>query len=232
MKTNTGENILHSASRSGYKSIVGYLIIVLKFDPHITNHVGCTPLDIAIGYRNSDVIPFLRELTPTVQFSPSALHLAALLGHISSVQYYITDLQSDPDLQDSIGRTPLHYAAMGGRQAILQFLVDSRANLLSEDVFHNLPLHYAAALGHFDLVQFLVNIGSRTTTRGVLGKTLAEMAMDGGHSHVVDFLSSLPGKGKLYSRDHMHVFASYMRILIFPTDSRKTPQDSLIDSLD
>ncbi|XP_064397038.1 uncharacterized protein LOC135343935 isoform X2 [Halichondria panicea] len=209
LKTNTGENILHSASRSGYQSIVGYLIIVLKFDPRITNQVGCTPLDIAIGYRQLDVIPFLKEFTPAnaIQLSPSALHLAALLGHISSVQYYITDLQSDPDLPDSIGRTPLHYAVMGRRQAIARFLIRSKADHLSEDVFHNLPLHYAAALGYFDLVRFLVNIGSPTTTRGVLGKTLAEMAMDGGHTNVVEFLSSLP-------------------------DSRKTPHNSLIDSLD
>ncbi len=194
LRTNTGESILHSVSRSGYQSIVRYLINVLKFDSRITNQVGCTSLDIAIGYRNLDVIPFLKDHTPAIQFSPSALHLAALLGHISSVQYYITDLQSDPDLQDSIGRTPLHYAVMGGRQAIARFLVHSRADLLSKDVFHNLPLHYAAALGHCDLVQFLVNIGSPTTTRGVLGKTLAEMAIDGGHTNVVDFLSSLPGK--------------------------------------
>ena len=190
-KNNEGCAILHIAAQSGYLSIIKYLIQELKLEIFSYTKCGCTPLDIARVYHNQEVVEFLQQHTTSTHSPPSVIHLSALLGHISSMQHYITDLQHDPDLRDSIGRTPLYYAAMGGHLIITQYLVSSNADPLSEDVFHNLPLHYAAALGHLDVVQFLVNIGSPLTARGVWDKTPAEMAAAGGHRNVLDYLNSL-----------------------------------------
>ena len=150
---------------------------------HPTGHCHCLPQPRGGGV--------LQQHTTSTHSPPSVIHLSALLGHIPSIQHYIADLQYDPDLRDSIGRTPLHYAAMGGHLIITQYLVSSDADPLSEDVFHNLPLHYAAALGHLDVVQFLVNTGSPLNARGVWDKTPAEMAAAGGHKNVLDYLDSL-----------------------------------------
>ena len=192
VKSKDGNSYLHYAAKGGQLEIV-HLILCLMPDLNLcaSNKYGCTPLDLATVYYNQEVVEFLQQHTTSTHSPPSVIHLSALLGHISSIKHYIADLQYDPDLRGSIGRTPLHYAAMGGHLIITQYLVSSNADLLSEDVFHNLPLHYAAALGHLDVVQFLVNIGSPLTARGVWDKTPAEMAAAGGHKNVLDYLDSL-----------------------------------------
>ena len=191
VKSKDGNSYLHFAAKGGQLEIVHLICLVPDLNPCASNKYGCTPLDIATVYHNQEVVEFLQQHTTSTHSPPSVIHLSALLGHISSMQHYITDLQYDPDLRDSIGRTPLHYAAMGGHLIITQYLVSSNADPLSEDAFHNLPLHYAAALGHLDVVQFMVNIGSPLTARGVWDKTPAEIAAAGGHKNVLDYLNSL-----------------------------------------
>ena len=189
---NEGQMPIHLACQKGNIDIVQYLAKeCADLNPCASNKYGCTPLDIATVYHNQEVVEFLQQHTTSTHSPPSVIHLSALLGHISSIQHYIADLQYDPDLRDSIGRTPLHYAAMGGHLIITQYLVSSNADPLSEDVFHNLPLHYAAALGHLDVVQFLVNIGSPLIARGAWDKTSVEMAAAGGHKGVLDYLQQL-----------------------------------------
>ena len=191
VKNKDGNSYLHYAAKGGQLEIVHLICLMPDLNPCASNKYGCTPLDLATVYHNQEVVEFLQQHTTSTHSPPSVIHLSALLGHISSIQHYIADLQYDPDLRDSTGRTPLHYAAMGGHLIITQYLVSSDTDSLSEDVFHNLPLHYAAALGHQDVVQFLVNIGSPLTARGVWDKTPAEMAAAGGHKNVLDYLDSL-----------------------------------------
>ena len=191
VKGEDGNSYLHFAAKGGQLEIVHLICLMPDLNPCASNKYGCTPLDLATVYHNQEVVEFLQQHTTSTHSPPSVIHLSALLGHISSIQHYIADLQYDPDLRDSIGRTPLHYAAMGGHLIITQYLVSSSADPLSEDVFHNLPLHYAAALGHLDVVQFLVNIGSPLTARGVWDKTPAEMAAAGGDKNVLGYLNSL-----------------------------------------
>ena len=191
VKSKDGNSYLHFAAKGGQLDVVQLICLMPDLNPCASNKYGCTPLDIATVYHNQEVVQFLQQHTTSTHSPPSVIHLSTLLGHISSIQHYIADLQYDPDLRDSTGRTPLHYAAMGGHLIITQYLVSSDADSLSEDVLHNLPLHYAAALGHQDVVQFLVNIGSPLTARGVWDKTPAEMAAAGGHKNVLDYLDSL-----------------------------------------
>ena len=126
---------------------------------------------------------------------PDPLHAAVIQGFVSVAKNLIEEQNYDPDCLDSIQRTSLHYAAMGGQLDILKYLVLSNADPLSEDVFHNLPLHYAAALGHHDIVKFLVNIGSPYITRGVLNMTPTEMATAGGHFDIALYLVKLESTG-------------------------------------
>ena len=126
---------------------------------------------------------------------PDPLHAAVIQGFVSVTKKLIEEQNYDPDCLDSIQRTPLHYAAMGGRLVIIKYLVLSNADPLSEDVFHNLPLHYAAALGHLDIVKFLVNIGSPYTTRGALNMTPTEMATAGGHFDILLYLVKFESTG-------------------------------------
>ena len=153
-------------------SVTKHLIYVMRGDTSVTNNHGQAPI-----------------------------HLACEKGNVSIVQDLKQALSSTFTLQDSIGRTPLHYAAMGGHLIITQYLVSSDADPLSEDVFHNLPLHYAAALGHMNVVQFLVKKGSPLTAKGVWDKTPAEMAAAGGHKNVLEYLNSQQSKTiSMYSK--------------------------------
>jgi len=54
-------------------------------------------------------------------------------------------MDCDTNLRDSIGRTPLHYAAANSSLSFVSKLVDSDADVSIADIRGCTPLHFAAA---------------------------------------------------------------------------------------
>jgi len=54
----------------------------------------------------------------------TALHYAALWGHLEIVKRLVEERNMDVYTKDNQGNTALHYAALGGRLEIVKWLVE------------------------------------------------------------------------------------------------------------
>jgi len=73
----------------------------------------------------------------------SPIHDAAHRGDLTSLR---TLLNADSLLvhaRDSLGATPLHFAALGGHQGVVEFLLGRNAAVDARDDYGSTPLHYA-----------------------------------------------------------------------------------------
>ncbi|KAJ7390478.1 regulation of synaptic plasticity by receptor localization to synapse [Desmophyllum pertusum] len=65
----------------------------------------------------------------------------------------------NPNYQDELGYTPLHYAALNGHRSAAELLLKYDASTNIPDNSGNYPLHLAAWNGHSDVAKVLINTG-------------------------------------------------------------------------
>ena len=81
---------------------------------------------------------------------------------------------------DTEGHCRIHYAPHGwkpGNVAVLEYLLDSGANIDDTDSFGDTPLHHAAFDGHRRIVEFLLSKGADPTIRNLNGATPLAVAI-------------------------------------------------------
>ncbi|WOL14896.1 E3 ubiquitin-protein ligase [Canna indica] len=92
----------------------------------------------------------------------SALHIAAANGRVE-VLSAILDRSINPDVVNRYKQTPLMLAAMHGKLACAQKLVEAGANILMFDSLNGRTcLHYAAYYGHSDCLQLILSVAQST----------------------------------------------------------------------
>ncbi|XP_058109698.1 putative E3 ubiquitin-protein ligase XBAT31 [Magnolia sinica] len=92
----------------------------------------------------------------------SALHIAAANGQIE-VLSLILERSVHPDVLSRHKQTPLMLAAMHGKIACVEKLLQAGANILMFDSLHRRTcLHYAAYYGHSDCLQAILSVASST----------------------------------------------------------------------
>ena len=67
--------------------------------------------------------------------------------------------------------TPLHFAAIQGKQYIAALLIEQGANIDETDQLARTPLHYAVSCGHYDTSQFFIAHGADINSRDGNGAT-------------------------------------------------------------
>jgi len=124
---------------------------------------GCTPLLIACKKGHLDVVDFLLSS-----------------GHCS-----VWDKDMDPKRQGNA----IHYAAWGGHEDLVSYLVESRGVQLGDlDVVGNTPLLYAIYGGHMNVIQALLRRGRTLGERNNKNHTAILQAACGGHLDIVRWL--------------------------------------------
>ncbi|KAJ6826779.1 E3 ubiquitin-protein ligase XB3-like [Iris pallida] len=92
----------------------------------------------------------------------SSLHVAAANGQLE-VLSMLLDRSLYPDLLNRHRQTPLMLAAMHGKMACVEKLLQSGANILMFDSLHGRTcLHYAAYYGHSDCLQAILSAALST----------------------------------------------------------------------
>lgn len=74
---------------------------------------------------------------------------------------------ADASTSNCDGVTPLHLAAISGRQDIAELLITHGANIDATERKGGTPLYFAAIMGHIDVARMLVAYGARTDKLGV-----------------------------------------------------------------
>lgn len=130
---------LHIAAQKGDFMACGQLI-AKGANIHAQNADGDTPLTLA--YRQF------------YTFSKFPFHDAARRGDIKACQLFI--MLGAQFTHDSIGYTPLHYAALGGHTEICRLFLNHSNLTITDPRYKQTALHLAAKAGHVDTVELLL----------------------------------------------------------------------------
>lgn len=149
------------------------------------------------------------------------IHEAAQKGDLKKVERF---LKENPELLNvgdaSLGRTPLHWASLGGNLEMVKYLiaagaqiqaldndrqtplhmastpevstllVERGADVNAKDTYGRTPLHYAAYYGREGLAQYLISVRSEVNGADENGYTPLHWAVENNHKEVVTLLIS------------------------------------------
>ena len=117
-------------------------------------------------FRAPDPLIYLRTFPSTL----SALSVCALFN-LKITAEHILYTGGDVSTRDGYRRTPLHYAALYGHEAISLLLLEHHADVAAKDVWNSTPLHQAAIRGHEAVLRMLLNKGANVAAQDVDGYT-------------------------------------------------------------
>ncbi|XP_046564852.1 serine/threonine-protein phosphatase 6 regulatory ankyrin repeat subunit B-like [Haliotis rubra] len=152
---------------------------------------GRTPLMAAAFKGHKSVFDLLEskgaDSTLLDTFGDSLLHLACQGGNMSLVEHLVSD--SNINLRNGYGRTPLMAAAFKGHKSVFDLLESKGADSTLLDTFGDSLLHLACQGGNMSLVEHLVS-DSNINLKSDNGWTPLMAAAVKGHKSVFDFLES------------------------------------------
>ncbi|MCJ7487919.1 MAG: ankyrin repeat domain-containing protein, partial [Candidatus Aminicenantes bacterium] len=101
----------------------------------------------------------------TATARPQDIFDALRKGDVAVVKALVEKSPQVLDARDGDGRTPLHYAAVGGNADLINYLVEKGAKLEPRDARQKTPLHLAAMNDRKDAVAALLKRGAALETR-------------------------------------------------------------------
>ena len=188
-----GEESLISALEEGDFEIALQLLPTIGTIGQRVGPDQLTPLHYACQHGRLDIIEILVQdyfcnLNSLNQVIPNPLQIAAASGHLSIVEYLLTNT-ANLDLKP--GRVnAFHLAADNGHVDIMKHLLAFNPLLLSMvDHDGNTPLHHACVHGHLHVVTFLCNEAKHSVVvRNKRGEIPLHLATKNCHIDVVKFL--------------------------------------------
>ena len=167
-----GRTALHAAAFSGHRAVLKLLASVDKskiWSQSRPEDNGDMAIHLAIRNHHLDVVKLLinideQQIEAQNIHSYTPLQLATMIGDSSSA-CYIASLNSDKNIRDGSGKTPLISAAENGDDDIVECLVSNGANVTAksglQDNFQT-ALHAAATKGSLRTIKYLVNVSKET----------------------------------------------------------------------
>jgi ankyrin repeat protein len=97
-----------------------------------------------------------------LQYGETLLHLAAMKGHLSIIEFLIENGLTDIDSRDNMGYTPLRRALFNNFFDVSDYLINKGASIESVDLNNLTMIHSASYNGLLPIVKFLVEPSRRT----------------------------------------------------------------------
>jgi ankyrin repeat protein len=140
-----GRTPLHVAASAGHTDLVQWLLSATA-DPAMKDKQGNTPLNDAVLAKRDKIAQLIRQEHPSQRFvcpfSGGLMCQAAFDGNLADIKRFIVNgvPVNEPDYD---GRTALHLAACKGHVELVQYLIESKANVNSKDRFGGTALEDA-----------------------------------------------------------------------------------------
>ena len=132
-RTDNGNTPLHLAANNGHLDMVRVLISEFRADFNACTNSGETPIDMAIAYSRKEVaLALINEFHCDTKGGTPYIHTACKRGWVKLVRALVQkhgtgilkDSASADVTADNKGNTPLHVAAMCGREDVVLCLVN------------------------------------------------------------------------------------------------------------
>ncbi|XP_077577444.1 inversin [Stigmatopora nigra] len=180
-----GATPLHYGAQSNNAETVG----VFLSHPSVKDESdleGRTAFMWAAGKGGDDVIRTMLALTPHIdinmadKYGGTALHAAALSGHVNTVQLLL-ERGAMVDSLDVMKHTPLFRACEMGHRDVILTLIKGSARVDLVDVDGHTALHWAALGGNAEVCQILMDNGISPNVKDHAGRTPLQCAAYGGY---------------------------------------------------
>ena len=186
-----GRGALHEACMRGYVDMLRPLIDA-GADPTARDRFGQTPLDIALAYKNGNVVAALlhsgQKLKESQQIAEETMESATLRGQ-TEIARILLDNGFDVNKPSAKGSIYLNDAALKGQKKMVQLLLEHGASLTALNQTGGTALHDAALGGNVEVVTLLLDHGAGIDDREVeSGATPLMMAASMGRVEVVTLL--------------------------------------------
>ena len=145
-----------------------------------------------LNYFTLLIIPIF-GLWPLVAFSEmdllseDKLIVAVIAGDLEAAEILL-DHKHNVDVRDKNQRTPLSFAAEGGKEDFAKLLVRFNARVNASDKLGNSPLYYAASGNHAGIILMLIRAGAKPDKQNRHGLTPLMIAASQGHVYVLQTL--------------------------------------------
>jgi len=159
VRNQEGSTALHHACQFG-RTYVLMMLLDAGGDPHATNALGETPLDVAARYDRREVVSFLLDHDDKVVQSTRSLREATRAGKKEVVKLLL-DHGMDPGAQDAVsGDSPLHISVRFFRVELTELLLSYGADAYLENTAGEKPQsmveQYPAAHPHREKILSLI----------------------------------------------------------------------------
>ena len=186
-----GRGPLHEACLRGYAHLLQPLIDA-GADPAARDRFGQTPLDIALAYKNGNVVAALlhqgQKLKESQQIAEETMESATLRGQTEIVRILL-ESGLDVNKVSAGGSSYLNDAALKGQKKMVQLLLDHGASISARNQTGGTALHDAALSGNAEVVALLLDHGALIDDReSESGATPLMMAASMGRTDVVALL--------------------------------------------
>lgn len=171
-RTDEGETPAMTATLRGEKDLLE-ILLALSADPHATDAHGTGLKDLAAAGGHKEIFEMLDKIGVK---SENSLHLAAGLGDFAGMEKLL-DEGEDVNVRDGFGATPLLIATVAGREDVVEYLLDRKADpaLSAKDGYTF--MHGAAFSGKKSLIRKALSLGMDVNARyGPEGVTPVDVA--------------------------------------------------------
>lgn len=154
-----GSTILHEAAFSGKLEMVKYICANCQEMIYIGNVRSYMPIHFAAQEGQMEILEYLLSVTegdiPETNENQTLLHIAAYNGRLNIVKYICSHLTDMVCKKDINGAAAIHYAARGGFDEILDYLLSKGLDPGATTVTGSTLLHLAAYDGKLEATKYL-----------------------------------------------------------------------------
>lgn len=115
----------------------------------------------------------------------TALHVLAYFGITGKAKRLIEQGTNLNDNENDLGVTPLHCAVHQGHEAMIELLLEKKANMNLTDKQGNTALHIAAEQGHRKIIRTLLHNRMNSRTANEQGLTALQLAVGTRHDEAI-----------------------------------------------
>ena len=157
-----GISCLNIAALKGHLDLCKMLLQNHKFDVHITDYYGQTPLHCAAMSGSYELFQFLvnmkRDVYLKTKEGRNCLHFAAGGGNLSFCKTLLKSYCFDIHKADHFGWTPLHRSAKSGSYELFQFFIDRGSRIYLKTNDNKNCLHISSKGGYLNFCKSLIEV--------------------------------------------------------------------------